>query len=89
MALSPLSVINALPRHANNCFYLSADQFQMHYNIRRKRDFADNSINGNFSFCIRVSSYICILTLYHIIPTLNDHKEEGIGKHCGKWRKCW
>ena len=29
------------------------------------------------------------LTLYHTIPTFNDHKEEGFGKHCEKRRKCW
>ena len=29
------------------------------------------------------------LTLYHTIPTFNDPKEEGFGKHRGKWRKCW
>ena len=31
----------------------------------------------------------CVLTLYHTIPTYNDPKEEGFGKHCGKRRKCW
>ena len=29
------------------------------------------------------------LTLYHTIPTFNYPKEEGFGKHCWKWRKCW
>ena len=29
------------------------------------------------------------LTHYHTIPTFNDPKEEGFGKHCGKRRKCW
>ena len=29
------------------------------------------------------------LTLYHTIPTFNDPKEEGFGKHCGERRKCW
>ena len=24
------------------------------------------------------------LNLYHTIPTFNDPKEEGLGKHCGK-----
>ena len=24
----------------------------------------------------------------HTIPTFNDLKEEGFGKHCGKSRKC-
>ena len=28
------------------------------------------------------------LSLYHTIPTFNDHKEEGFGKLCGKMRKC-
>ena len=28
------------------------------------------------------------LTLYHTIPTFNDPKEEGFGKHRGKRRKC-
>ena len=37
-------------------------------------------------------STLCLvvcLTLYHTIPTFNDPKEEGFGKHCGKRRKCW
>ena len=29
------------------------------------------------------------LTHYHTIPTFNDPKVEGFGKHCGKRRKCW
>ena len=29
------------------------------------------------------------LTLYHSIPTFNDPKEEGFGKHCVKMGKCW
>ena len=29
------------------------------------------------------------LTLYHTIPTFNDPKEEGFGKHRGERRKCW
>ena len=31
----------------------------------------------------------CLLALYHRIPTFNDPKEEGFGKHCRKRRKCW
>ena len=33
--------------------------------------------------------YVHPLTLYHTIPTFNDPREEGFGKHCGKRRKCW
>ena len=29
------------------------------------------------------------LTPYNTIPTFNDPKEEDIGKHFGKRRKCW
>ena len=29
------------------------------------------------------------LTLSHIIPTFNDPKGEGFGKHSGKTRQCW
>ena len=29
------------------------------------------------------------LTVYHIIPTFNDPKEESFGKHFEKRRKCW
>ena len=28
-------------------------------------------------------------TLYHTVLTLNNPKEEGFGKHCGKRIKCW
>ena len=28
------------------------------------------------------------LILYLTVPTFNDPKEEGLGKHCGKRRKC-
>ena len=31
----------------------------------------------------------CSLSLYHTIPTVNDPKKEGFGKHYGKRRKCW
>ena len=36
-----------------------------------------------------VKTWACTLTLYHTIPTFNNPKEEGFGKHCGKSRKCW
>ena len=29
------------------------------------------------------------LTLYNIIPTINDPKEEGFGKPCGKRKTLW
>ena len=29
------------------------------------------------------------LILCHTLPTFNDPKEDGFGKHCGKKRKCW
>ena len=52
--------------------------------------------NGFFSVCIftvTVTRWFIQpterLTLYHAIPTFNDPKEEGFGKHCGKGRKCW
>ena len=32
---------------------------------------------------------VLLFNFYHTIPTFNDPKEEGFGKHCGKRRKCW
>ena len=29
------------------------------------------------------------LTLYHTIPSFNDHEKEGFLEHCGKRKKCW
>ena len=42
-------------------------------------------------FKMAIFQYLCIpsLTLYHTVPTFNDPKEEGLGKHCGKRKKCW
>ena len=35
------------------------------------------------------SNEVNSLILYHTIPTFNDFKEGGFGKHCRKRRKCW
>ena len=42
-----------------------------------------------FPQCVLKVSVSWLLTLYHTIPTFNDPKEEGCGKHCGKRRNCW
>ena len=42
-----------------------------------------------FILAVNLQAFDACITLYHTIPTFNDPKKEGFGKHCGKRRKCW
>ena len=49
-------------------------------------------INSVICKCFQIGLILSFgkeLTLYHTIPTFDNPKEGGFGKHCGKRRKCW
>ena len=76
---------------------LTLHQTNKNFNISERRCFfslSTHSLIHHFetvpnSKKLQTRTDMWLLTLYHTIPTFNDPKEDGFGKHCGKRRKCW
>ena len=71
------------------------DQSAKSIDLGHQLPFVQADLDGNFLLAVKVLHikrtcilrFICLLTLYHIIPTFKNPEEKAFWKHCGKRRK--